>query len=313
MINAFITSLALASPLLILIAIGYFLKRINFLSTKTSEELSRLVLNLILPVNIFMCIYDSDFKTAFNLKFQTFLIIINIIAVILSIVLSNMMTKDKRTLGALLQSTTRGNFSIFGLPLAISIYGNSVAAPMAIACGILNPIYHFYAISAFEACQKTNTNKFKQLLNVLKAPMTIATVLAILIKLTGISIPTVPYKTLDYISKSLTAISLINIGVSFNLAFKKEDVKYLSFSIIFKLVILPVLGVCAAALLGYRNENLVTTFAFMAVPTGLACFPTAMAYDTDVELTKSAIVYSHICCAITIPVILSVIKLLELI
>lgn len=304
--STFIRSLELAAPLLLLTALGYFLKRIKLLDDRSCKSISRLVLDVILPINIFVSIYDSDFRSAFNVKLISFIMISNILATILITIIAHFMSKDPRKLGALCQASVRGNYSIFGLPLAVSIYGSQIAGPMAIAIAFLTPLYNVYAIGLFEHYQNENISLSKQIINVLKTPIMIATILAIIINLAGIVLPDFIYQTLSYIAKSITAISLINLGSSFNFKIDKTLYKFIGVALIFKLVVIPLISLPSAIALGFTNTDLVVILVTATVPIATSAFSTAVCYDTDIELTSSAVVYSYVFCGITIPLFLSV-------
>ena len=303
--SVFIKSLELASPLLLLTLLGYGLKKGRMLDDDSCIAISRLVINLILPVNIFVSIYDSDFKSSFNLKMILFIVISNFAVIVLMVILAHMLTKDKKKLGALCQAGVRGNYSIFGLPLAISIYGNKVAGPMAIAIAVLTAIYNVYSIGVFEHYEDGNISLGKQIINVLKTPIMIATVIGVAINLLNISIPNFLYQTLSYISKSITAISLINLGSSFNFRINKNLIKYVVIILVFKLLFLPLVSLPAAVAIGLRNTELVVVLVTATVPIATSAFSTAVCYNTDIELTSSAVVYSYIVCGLTIPIFLS--------
>lgn len=311
--SVFLKSLELAAPLLILTGLGYFLKRIGMLSNETSVKLSKLVLDVILPVNIFVSIYDSDFKTAFDLKLVLFIVISNIVVTILAIIVSKLSTKNKRQLSALMQVCVRGNYSIFGLPLIISIYGQAAAAPMAIAIAFLTPVYNIYAIGLFEHYQDRRVSIRKQILNIFSTPISIATFVAIVFNLTNFVLPSFIYETLVYISRSITAISLINLGSSFNFKINKSLLRLLSIGLIFKLVVVPTLSIPTAIALGFKDVSLLVIVVTSMVPIATSAFSTAVCYDTDIELTSSAVVYSYVFCAVTIPIFISIVTVLGLI
>ena len=313
MMNVFLKSLELAAPLLLLTALGYFLKRINLLDEQSSKKLSKLVLYVILPVNIFVSIYDSDFKTAFNLKLVLFIIISNIVLCILSVIVSKLVTKNKQQLSALMQVCVRGNYSIFGLPLIVSIYGQKAAAPMAIAIAFLTPIYNVYSIGLFEHYQDRRISIRKQLLNIVTTPITIATILAIVFNLANIVLPSFLYVTLSYISKSITAISLINLGSSFNFKVNKNLLKLITIGLVFKLLLVPTLSISSAIALGFKDVALLVVVVTSMVPVATSAFSTAVCYNTDIDLTSSMVVYSYVFCAITIPVFISIVTVLGLI
>lgn len=311
--KTFITALSLSAPLLLLIGLGYFLKKIKMINYNTSTELSKLVLNVLLPVNILISIYESDFETAFDIELIETVVTANLISIVLSIIVVKIISKDPREISAMLQVFVRGNHTIFGIPLAISISGNIVGAPMALGSGVLSAIYSVYIIYVFEHYQNLNSNFFKQITNVLKTPLIIAVAIAIVIKLTNFTIPVIIDSTLGYISKSLTGISLIAIGASFNFEIDKKCIKLLIPSLIWKLIVMPLIAILCAIKMGYTGYKLVTVFVLSAVPVAIACFPTANCYETDIELTKAATVYSHVACAITIPLILSILMSLGLV
>jgi len=309
----FIKALELASPLLLLTLLGYILKRINLLDTTSSIYISKLVLYVILPINIFVSIYDSDFKSAFNIKLIVFIILSNILVTLINTFISKAVTKDTTRIGAMMQAGVRGNYSIFALPLAVSIYGDSIAAPMAIAIAFLTPIYNIYAIGVFEHYEDSGRKLYKQIINILKTPIMIATVLGIVMNLLKINIPTFIYQTLVYISKSVTAISLINLGSSFSFKINKNIIKLVLIAIAFKLIIVPVISLSTAIGLGFKDIALVVILVTSTSPIATSAFSTAVCYNTDIELTSSAVVYSYVFCAITIPVFLSIIMSLGLI
>lgn len=311
--SIFLKSLELASPLLLLTALGYFLKKIRLLSNETSVVLSKLVLNVILPVNIFVNIYDSDFKSAFDIKLVLFILISNALFTILAIFISKLVTKNKKQTSALMQVCVRGNYSIFGLPLIVAIYGQIAAAPMAIAVAFLTPIYNIYAIGVFEHYQDRRVSIRKQIMNIFSTPLFIATIIGIVLNLANIKLPSFIYETLVYISKSITAISLINLGSSFNFKINKSLFRLLTIGLLFKLVLVPVLSIPAAIALGFRDVSLLVIVVTSMVPIATSAFSTAVCYNTDIELTSSAVVYSYVFCAITIPIFISIVTVLGLI
>lgn len=311
--DALITSIKLASPLLLLIALGYYLKKIKFLDENISVQLSQLVLKVILPINIFVSIYNSDFKTDFDTKMILFIVVSNVVLSIGMIILAHFVTSDKRQLGALMQAGVRGNYSIFAMPLAISIYGDKIAAPMAISIAFLTPLYNVYAVAIFEHYEDGDPNYLKQLIRVLKTPIMIATILAVAFKLFDVVIPSVLYETLNYISKSITAVSLMNLGLSFNFKINKSTIKLLAIALVYKLVVVPLVSLPAAIYLGFNHTALVVILVCATAPVATSAFATAVCYDTDIELTNSAVVYSYVFCAITIPIALAIITTLGLI
>ena len=279
----------------------------------TNKQMSILVFKVLLPINIFMSIYKSDFRRAFNIKYVLFLLISTFIGAIIMALIAKRLTNDPKKLGIMIQDGVRGNHSIFGLPLALAIYGEKVGVYMAIAISFITPLLNIYGLSIFEHYENIKSSFISRLLKVIKTPIVIFSVLGVVFNLANIVLPDEIYNTLNYISISLTAISLINLGSGFNLKLDKRILKYLLAIIVFKLIVLPAFTVTGAALLGFRNEELVAIFVMSSVPLAVSSYATAAIYDVDLDLANSAVVYSHIICAVTIPLILSIIISLGLI
>lgn len=279
----------------------------------TNKQVAKLVLYVLLPINIFVSIYKSDFKNAFNVKFVLYLILATAFCAAIMAVIAKLVTKDKKELPIMIQDGVRGNHSIFGLPLAIAIYGEKISVYMAIAISFITPLLNIYGVSIFEHYNNINSSIIKRLLSVLKTPIVIGSVLGVVFNLTGVVLPNELFSALNYISVSLTAISLINLGASFNLKLNSRIIKYLTIIIVFKLIVLPAFTITGGVLLGFKAEELVTIFVMSSVPLAVSSYALAACYDVDLDLANSAVVYSHIFCALTIPLILTILFSLGLI
>ena len=54
------TSFEVVIPIFLLIALGYFLRRIKLIDGNTIEKLNKLVFNVIFPIMIFNSLYDAS-------------------------------------------------------------------------------------------------------------------------------------------------------------------------------------------------------------------------------------------------------------
>ena len=301
------------SPLILLMVFGYFLNKINILDDRSSNQVSKLVLKVLLPINIFLNIYRSDFNSAFNSRLIVLILLCNFVGIFIMNIIAHKLTKDKRQLGVIIQDGLRGNYSILGIPLATSVYGSGMAVYMSIIIAFLTPMYNIISIMLFEHYDNLKSSFAKQLFNVIKSPLTLGSVLGVVFNLCNIVIPSFLLETLNYISISLTAISLLNLGSTFNFKLNKSVIKPLIVILIFKMLILPTFIITATSLMGFRNELLLSAAIVSAVPIAVSSYATAVGYNTDKDLANSAVVYSHVICAISIPFMLSILMSLGLI
>ena len=311
--SIFLKSLQLAAPLLLLTALGYILKRVNILDKDSSVKLSKLVLNVILPVSIFNYIYNCDLENAFNTKLVVFMCVCTIVLIGINILLALLFTRERRKLSALMQAGYWANMSIFALPLAISIFGDSLASEMSLVLAFLTPITNIASMCIFEFFDEDKVSTTKEILKFLKSPLMIAIGLGAILNALNITIPSVIDETLQYIGKSITAISLINLGSGFDFKVNKKIIKLAAVAVVIKLIVSPLLMIPTGALLGFRDMEMVIIFAIASAPIATSTYSIAVCYDTDISITSCAVVYSYVFCALTIPSILSLITYLGLI
>jgi predicted permease len=126
--NDFLFSINVVLPLFLLIATGYILKQLGFVSESFLGEANKFVFKFPLPLMLFQNIrnaFEGSFFDLLNtgLILSAFVGIIIVIAILLIIV--PLFRQRKATTGSLIQGIYRSNFIIYGLPLATGMYGDS--------------------------------------------------------------------------------------------------------------------------------------------------------------------------------------------
>ena len=68
----FYLSFSVVFPLFCMMALGYGLKRVGILKATTTKELNKLCFKVFLPMLLFLNIYNSNFRTTFELRLVGF-------------------------------------------------------------------------------------------------------------------------------------------------------------------------------------------------------------------------------------------------
>ena len=307
-----LTSFRIVIELLILIGVGMLLKKYNVVSGSTIKQMNRLVMLIFIPVNIFISIYNSDFETDFDGRYIIFIMAMGVITCIGGVILGRVLTKKSQEQSAFAQASVRPNDGIFGLPLAHAIYGDPVDGIAAISCAFLAPFFNFFAVVLFEKYAGGKVSPGKMLLKIIKNPIIIASIVAIIIKIFAIPLPAVIYNSVNYLSKGCTGISLLVLGTSFNFR-NNASKKLIATGLIYKMMIIPLIAILTGLLFSYRDAQLVSIIAMFASPCAVSAYSMAAGYDTDLDLTSSIVVYSYVVCLVTLPIIISAVRLLGLI
>lgn len=308
-----ISSFTVSAPLLLLVSIGVVLNKLNFIDQKTIKAISKLVLKVLLPINMFLNIYEGDLKSSLNIKHLivlfggfTLCILINLI-----ILLKSKIGVKQQT--AILQNAIRPNLTMFAIPLSIEIAGESIRSLSSISAGLGTPLLNAYSIAEFEWFKQGPANKLKILKRIITSPLVIASIIGFGLNIISLPIPYIFKRTLQYCSNCVTPMSLMMVGASFNFYIDKSEIKKISYSVIYKTLICPIIGLLLGLLFKLNSDQLVVILCCFASPAAASCYATANDYDTDMNLINSTLVYSYVACILTLPLIISITKALSII
>ncbi len=140
-----LTSVNAVIPIILLILLGYFLKKVNFLNRDFIKTGNKFVFRVCLPCMLFINIYDSMNSFA-DIRWDVVLYSALSICVIfaLGLLTAVLTTKKNNRRGVILQCTFRSNFAIIGLTLVERLGGDTGIAGIISAFSI--PIFNILAI-----------------------------------------------------------------------------------------------------------------------------------------------------------------------
>ena len=202
---------------------------------------------------------------------------------------------------------------IFGLPLAINLYGPGISGMISIVIAFMGPLSNVLAVLTLEIFADKKIDMRKIIFDVIKNPMIIASVSAIILNLSGINLPIFIKETVTVISEGTTTISLILLGSSFKFKQELANTKLITYGVLNKLLIFPAIVVIVAVLLGFRNAQLAVIMSLFTAPSAISCFPMAARLGADKKITSGILVYSYVFCIITIFGFIIVLKTMNLI
>lgn len=147
MLDILVTAINAVFPLVLLILLGYLLKRIKFLNDNFLKIGNKFVFNVCLPCMLFVNIYDKMDSFA-DVPWSVVLYAVIIIFVIfgLGLLTAVLTTKKKNRRGVILQCTFRSNYAIIGLALVERLGGDGVLGGIVSAFSI--PVFNILAVIA---------------------------------------------------------------------------------------------------------------------------------------------------------------------
>lgn len=292
-------------PLFIMIALGYFLKKINILSDGFLKSANTFNFKVTLPVLLFTDLATTDFKSTFDLKFFLFCAIATTITFVGIWMFGRIFIKKNiNDIGEFVQASYRSSAAVMGIALIQNLYGDaSIGGMMVLGCV---PLYNIFAVIILEKYSpdntKSNAGLGKTLLSIAKNPIIIGVVAGLVSSLIGIEYPVIIDSSLNFVARCATPLALICIGGAFNLKNALKSAKLSVLAACIKIVIIPIIFTIAAILLGFQQEKLVGIFVMLAAPTTPSTFIMAKQFGYDGTITSSSVVLTTLFSSITMTI-----------
>lgn len=289
--------------IVLMIGLGYFLKRIDFLSEKDIDPLNKIVMYILMPCMIFSALYSADMSLLPTLGILLFVILTASIGsgVISYIVLKRLHYDDKK-IWSVLVTVMIANTAFMGYPVNLGVYGHpgflrAIFCDLATTCMFL--LLSFVLVLKFGGTVK---RAFRE---ILLFPPLWAVVLGISFNLLNIPIGPVLDKTVNYLADGAIPLIMISLGLSIELGGLARSKAMVIFTSIVKLGVFPLIALIVVSLLGLTGLQHDVGIIEAAMPSGMLSLLLAITYKLDYELTSDCILINTVISLITLPIIMT--------
>lgn len=296
----FIFSLNVVLPLVFLMFLGVFLRKIKIFDEDFLKKLNRFAFKVLLPILLFNNIYTSEISKKVDIYFVIFGVIIVLGTIGILFIVIPKYEKDNRNRGVLIQGLYRSNFIIFGMPLCANIFGDEGLAVVTTLIAIIIPIYNFAAVIILDLFTDKRQNYKKTAISILTNPLIIGSLLGIIASVLQIRLPSALDKTITDIAKTATPIALIALGGEIEISNIWKNIKYLIFVSAGKLFIIPAITTLLAIAFGYRGVELCALFCMVAPSTAVSSYTMAQQCDCNHELAGHIVFFTTIISPISV-------------
>ncbi len=299
MLQNFIISLEAVAPMFLIMSIGIFLRRKNFMNETEVKKLNKLVFHVFFPCLMFRNIYGAEIEDAVDLKMIVYGVVMILLVYFTSMAVVVKIEPSNRSRGAMIQAIYRSNFVILGLPIAANLFGGEKLTTTAVAVTIVVPLFNVLAVVVLEIFRGGKPDPVKILKGIARNPLIIGAVLGILTVVFQIQLPQLAEDVIDQLKDVATPLALVTLGMSLNLKEMGAEKRNLIICVLGRLVIVPGIALTGAALLGIRGVAFVTLLAVFASPCAVSSFTMAEQMDSDAELAANAVVLSSAFACVT--------------
>ena len=303
-------------PIVIMVGIGYFLKKIGLMDGDFSKKANKLVFRVFLPVKLFLNIYGIKSINSVNFSYVFYALGALIIIFLLAIPAVILLTKKKKCRGALLQGIFRSNYALIGIPLAESLFAEEGQAVATLLSAFIVPAFNILAVIGLSIFNNEGKKPdFKKiLLGIVKNPLIIGIVSGLIvlgiraiftsqnISFTLSEISPL-WKTVDYLADLATPLALLVLGAQFEFSAIPTLKKEILSGVILRSVVVPLLAV-GTAFLAFRNSfggaQFAALVAAFCTPVAVSSVPMAQEMGADSELAGQLVVFTTITSAFTV-------------
>ena len=300
-------------PLLLLMSLGFGCRKMGLLNDSLVKGINQLIFKLFLPVNLCNSVMNTPYDTVVSGK-AVILIVGGLFALFLSLFfISPLLEKDRKKAGVIIQGCARSNYAFFGIPLVAMLFPGQDTSLAALLVVATVPVYNVMSVIALSIFCGGEIKWRRILLNILKNPLIIGTVLGYALWMLKIQPPSFLKTTMSDISKLSTPLALFTLGGAIQFASAKAHVKQLIIGVMGKLVISPLIFLSIAIAIGIRDIALACVLISFGAPTAVSSFPMAQLMGGDTELAAEQVAFSSTFSIITTFLFVFALKSLQLI
>ncbi|MBQ9404599.1 MAG: AEC family transporter, partial [Synergistaceae bacterium] len=202
MTESFYAALRVVVPMIILMAIGAFVRVKGIITRPAMKEYDRLIFWIFMPTLLFKNIYDMDFSQGFAVKEMLFAACCLVVLFVFAYVVPRIFVKDGNKSVVIAQAVGRGNYILFGVVVAEALFGEGHAGMVVMLGVLVVPAINTYAAIILELNRSGKTSPVKLFLAILKNPMIIGAILAFIFKALNIIIPAPVWSAVRSIANS---------------------------------------------------------------------------------------------------------------
>ena len=193
-----IFSLNATMPIFLVMVAGYILRQIRMIDGSFVETLNSFNFKVTLPVLLLTDIAEADFYEVWDTKFVVFCFGVTLFCILVIIVVSNLLVKDRGIKGEFIQASYRGSAAVLGVAFIQNIYGSSSIAPLMILATV--PLYNVGAVMILSFTAPGGTgldreNLKKSLKGIATNPIILGIFFGMIISVTRMEIPVIIGKT----------------------------------------------------------------------------------------------------------------------
>lgn len=305
-----IFSLNATIPIFLMMLLGMLFRKLGWMDEVFAAKMNKFVFLVPLPVLLFEQLATVDFSEVWDIKFILFCFVVTAISITISTLIS-LLWKDRSIKGEFIQATYRSSAALLGIAFIQNIYGTAGMAPLMIIGSV--PLYNIMAVVVLSLFKPGN-NSFdkalvkKTLKGIATNPIIIGIVAGFVWSALKLPMPSILHKTVSSIGATATPMGLMSMGATFEMKKATSKIKPTLVAVFMKLIGFCAIFLPVAAMLGFRNEQLIAILVMLGSATTVSCFVMARNMGHEGTLSSGVIMLTTLLSAFTLTMWLDVLR-----
>ena len=316
MLDTFLFACGAVLPIVLLIVLGYLLKRVMMLGEPLLSGLNRVCFHVLIPLMLFRNIYGGDSITPTDVQAVLFSTVAILAVFAAGWVLVRVAVKQPLQKGVLLQAVFRSNFAIIGLPLATTLFGEAGARTAALLSMVTIPLFNVLAVislSVFVGDGAKKPSAREVLHNIITNPLILGVLAGVLVLALralfarlgwAFRLTDIPglYDAIDMAASAATPLALLVLGGQFELSAVRQLARPIVLGSVMRLVVVPAAALLAAHALfpGFGGAEYASFVALFGTPTAVSGAVMASEMGGDGKLAGQLVVWTTLGSAFTL-------------
>lgn len=306
-----IFSLNATMPLFIMMVLGFWLKKINFLDEHSTKKINQLVFKVFLPALLFIDLAGEDFLTIWDTKMVVFCFVVTILSIAIAAVIS-LLSKNKADRGEIIQAAYRSGAATLGIAFITNIYDDASMVALMIIGSV--PLYNVAAVVILYLTSPENAHHSKSELwkktakNVVTNPIILGIAIGMIWSVFRLPQPAILAKSVTYLGNLASPLALIGLGASFEFYDVKEKWKETTVVTGTKLMLWCMIFLPAAISMGFRDEKLVAILVMLGSATTSSCFIMAKNMGHEGKISSCSVMVTTLLSSFSLTMWLFILK-----
>lgn len=306
-------------PIVLLILLGYLLRRKGFLSGGFIRTGSKLVFKLLIPVMLFVNVYEIESLSAIRWDVALYCVGMVLLLFLAGLFIIPLTTKVPERRGVILQCMVRSNTAVIGLSLAATLGSTEAVAVTSVASAFTVPVLNVLGIVALTIYVDRGDDHKLDIRGILNNIAANPLITGIALGMCALAIRmmqekcfgrvvfsiredmTFLYTALNNLKAITSPLALLVLGGQFEFGATRGLLKEITAGTLLRVVIAPLIGIGAAVML--TNAG-VLSFGVHEYPALIAIFGSPVAVSSaimagqmnnDEQLATQLVVWTSIC------------------